>query len=121
MKTHTLEGEAIIDHIAARTDDVEFLHNAKLFAGNHHERWDGRGYPRGLAETDIPFQGRVMAIADVYDALVSERPYKKAFPPEKAVEIIMESAGRQFDPLIANVFYEVRDKFEQVSKYNGGA
>jgi len=114
MKTHTLEGEHAIDQIASRTDDVEFLFNAKLFAGNHHERWDGRGYPRGLKETDIPFQGRVMAIADVYDALVSERPYKKPFPPDKAVEIIMENAGSQFDPFIADVFYHVRDKFEEV-------
>ena len=114
MKTHTTEGEHAIDQIASRTDDVEFLYNAKLFAGNHHERWDGRGYPRGLKETDIPFQGRVMAIADVYDALVSERPYKQPFSPEKAVEIIMENAGTQFDPLIADVFYKVRDKFEAV-------
>jgi len=114
MKTHTIEGEIAIGKIASRTDDVEFLHNAKLFAGSHHERWDGGGYPRGLKEADIPFQGRVMAIADVYDALVSERPYKKPFTPDKAVEIIMENAGLQFDPLIADIFYKVRDKFGAV-------
>jgi len=114
MKTHTMEGESAIESIASRTDDVEFLENAKLFAGSHHERWDGKGYPRGLKETDIPIQGRVMAFADVYDALVSERPYKKPFTPDKAVEIIMEGAGSQFDPFIADVFYKVRDKFEAV-------
>ena len=114
MKTHTLEGERAIDQIASRTDDVEFLRNAKLFAGCHHERWDGKGYPRGLAGKEIPIQGRFMAIADVYDALVSERPYKKPFPPEEAVRIIMENAGAQFDPKIAEVFFEVKDQFEAV-------
>jgi len=114
MKTHTVEGERILDKIASRTVDVDFLHNAKLFAGSHHERWDGKGYPRGLAGTGVPIQGRVMAIADVYDALVSERPYKKAFPTESAVQIIMDNAGTQFDPLIAGVFYEVEQKFEAI-------
>ena len=114
MKTHTTEGESAIAQIASRTDDVEFLYNAKQFAGNHHERWDGNGYPRGLSGTSIPFQGRVMAIADVYDALVSERPYKKAYSPDKAVEIIMENAGTHFDPLITEAFFKVRDKFEAV-------
>jgi len=116
MKTHTTEGEESIDHIASRTDDIEFLRNAKLFAGNHHERWDGKGYPRGLKGTDIPIQGRLMAIADVYDALVSERPYKSAFTSEEAVKIIMENAGTQFDPLVAEVFYETREQFNDVKE-----
>ncbi|MCL2096188.1 MAG: response regulator [Oscillospiraceae bacterium] len=120
MKTHATEGERIINQIASRTDNKEFLNNAKLFAGYHHERWDGKGYPRGVSGTDIPFQGRVMAIVDVYDALVSKRPYKKPFSPEEAVGIIMEGSGGQFDPSIAGVFYEVRDEFAAVSKYNGG-
>jgi putative two-component system response regulator len=114
MKTHTTEGELAINQIASRTNDVEFLNNAKLFAGSHHERWDGRGYPRGLKEKEIPIQGRLMAIADVYDALVSERPYKKPFTPQEAVNIIMENAGTQFDPLVAGAFYEVRKQFEAV-------
>jgi len=116
MQTHTTEGEQAIDQIASRTDDVEFLRNAKLFAGNHHERWDGKGYPRKLAGTDIPLQGRLMAIADVYDALVSERPYKKPFAPEEAVRMIMENSGTQFDPSIAGVFYEVREQFAAILK-----
>ena len=114
MKTHTAEGERIIDQIVSQAEDVMFLRNAKLFAGYHHEHWDGKGYHRGLAGEDIPLQGRLMAIADVYDALVSERPYKKAFTADEAVEIIMESSGRLFDPTIAEVFYGVRDKFEVV-------
>ncbi|MCL2694407.1 MAG: HD domain-containing protein, partial [Oscillospiraceae bacterium] len=114
MKKHSKEGEFIIDKIVSRTDDVEFLRNAKLFAGTHHERWDGKGYPYGLEKTKIPLQGRIMAIADVYDALVSERPYKKAFPPAEAVKIILEGSGAQFDPEITEVFNEVRDKFEAV-------
>jgi len=116
MKTHTTEGEKAIEHIARRTDDDEFLINAKLFAGSHHERWDGKGYPRGLLGVDIPIQGRLMSVVDVYDALVSERPYKKAFEPEEAVRIIMENSGLQFDPLVAETFYEVRGKFEEVNR-----
>ena len=111
MKTHSFEGEKIIDHMMSRTDNGGFLQNAKLFAGYHHERWDGTGYPHRLKETEIPLQGRIMAIVDVYDALVSSRPYKKPFPEEEAVRIIMENAGKQFDPYIAKVFYEVRDEF----------
>jgi len=111
MKTHAIEGERAIDKIASRTYDVEFLKNARLFAGNHHERWDGTGYPRGLKGTDIPLQGRLMAIVDVYDALMSERPYKKPFTEENTVRIIMEGAGNHFDPIVADVFFEVRDRF----------
>ncbi|MCL2029141.1 MAG: response regulator [Deltaproteobacteria bacterium] len=114
FKTHAVEGERIIDLIASRAGDKTFLRYAKLFAGYHHERWDGTGYPHGLAGTDIPFQGRIMAFADVYDALTSVRPYKKAFTHEEAVKIIMENSGTQFDPLIAKVFYTVRDQFKAV-------
>ncbi|MDR0442255.1 MAG: response regulator [Treponema sp.] len=114
MKTHAAEGERIIDEIIARTGEGEFLRNAKLFAGSHHERWDGKGYPHGKKETEIPLQGRIMAIVDVYDALVSERPYKKAFTHEDAVKIIMENAGTQYDPKIAEVFHEVNDLFTAV-------
>ena len=104
MKTHALEGARIIDQAIKRTGDAEFLHIAKLFAAYHHERWDGSGYPYGLKGTEIALQGRVMAVIDVYDALVSERPYKKAFTHEEAVRIIMEDSGKHFDPLIADVF-----------------
>jgi len=114
MKTHAAEGERIIDQIVSRTENVEFLHNARLFASTHHERWDGKGYPRGLAGTGIPLQGRVMAIVDVYDALVSKRPYKQAFTHEEAVKIIMEGSGTQFDPDLANLFFKTKDQFRAV-------
>jgi len=117
MKTHAAEGERVIDQIVSRTeDDGEFLRSAKLFAGCHHERWDGKGYPNGLAGGEIPLQGRVMAFADVYDALISERPYKKAFTHDEALNIIMDGAGTQFDPNIAEVLYEVRDQFEAIGR-----
>jgi len=114
MKTHAQEGERIIDKIIAQTGEGEFLRNARLFAGSHHERWDGKGYPNGLKGEEIPLQGRIMAIVDVYDALVSERPYKKAFTDEEAVQIIMENAGTHYDPKVADVFFNARDLFKAV-------
>jgi len=107
MKTHAIEGERIIDDIIAEGGDEDFLHKAKIFAGNHHERWDGTGYPRGLKGENIPLQGRVLAIADVYEALVSDRPYRSAFTHDKALEIISESKGSHFDPQIVDVFLEI--------------
>ena len=114
MKTHTVEGVRIIDQIVSRTGNIEFLQNAKLFAGYHHERWDGRGYPNGISGAEIPLQGRIMAFADVYDALISERPYKKPFTADEAVNLIMENKGTQFDPYIAEVFHDARTQFESV-------
>jgi len=112
MKTHAVSGEKIIEQTIQRTGDAEFLRNAKLFAAYHHEKWNGSGYPYGLSGTDIPLHGRIMAVIDVYDALVSDRPYKKAFSHEKAVSIIMEDAGTHFDPSIAEVFNKINDKIE---------
>ncbi|MCL2759084.1 MAG: HD domain-containing protein [Treponema sp.] len=113
IKTHAIKGEHIIEKILSKTDKNEdFLHYAKLFAGNHHELWNGRGYPRGLGKTDIPIQGRMMAILDVFDALVSQRPYKTPFTAEEAFKIIMDGAGEQFDPLIVEVFLEINEKFK---------
>jgi putative two-component system response regulator len=107
MKTHSLEGAQIIDKAIARTGNKEFLLYAKVIAISHHERWDGGGYPNGTKKTEIPLLGRVMAIVDVYDALVSERPYKKALSHEKAIEIIKEGAGFHFDPLIVEIFVSI--------------
>jgi putative two-component system response regulator len=115
MKTHSSEGQRIIDQMIERTGDETFLFHAKFFAGYHHERWNGTGYHHGLAGENIPLQGRIMAIADVYDALVSERPYKKAFTHEEAVGIIMADSGKQFDPKIAEVFFRVKDKFKSMT------
>jgi len=114
MKTHTIEGENIIQDIINESGDGYFLQHAKLFAGFHHERWDGTGYPRGLKGMDIPLQGRVMAIVDVYDALVSDRPYKKAFTHERAMEIIKEGNDSHFDPRIVDVFLECENEVKMV-------
>ena len=112
MKSHPSEGERIIDQIVTHAGESEaFLHHAKQFAGYHHERWDGTGYPHGLEEMNIPLQGRLMAFADVYDALVSARPYKKPFSHEEAVNIIMNGRGSQFDPQITDVFFSVENEF----------
>ncbi|MCL2253231.1 MAG: response regulator [Lachnospiraceae bacterium] len=120
MKTHVKKGVEIINMMASRVEDDDFLKNAASFVGYHHERWDGTGYPYGLSGTEIPLQGRIMAIADVYDALVSVRPYKNPFSDEKAVQIIMEGSGKHFDPIIADVFYEIRDEYRAVKlSYSG--
>ena len=116
MKTHTSEGEKIIDSIISESGDESFFHNARLFAGAHHERRDGTGYPCGLKGAEIPLQGRIMAVVDVYDALVSDRPYKNAYPHEQAVEIIRESSGSHFDPKIADTFLAVHDSFAEVNR-----
>ena len=114
IKDHAAAGEGIILDIMNNVGDVVFLQNAKLFAGCHHERWDGTGYPRGLKGEDIPLQGRIMAIADAYDALVSERPYKPAYSHEKALRIIVENRGKQFDPKIVDAFLAASEKFAEV-------
>jgi putative two-component system response regulator len=104
MKKHAAFGVQIIERIEASTSVSDFLKYAKIFAGTHHEKWDGSGYPHGLAGENIPLQGRIMALADVYDALVSERPYKKAFSHAEAVKIIEEGKGTQFDPALTEIF-----------------
>jgi len=117
IKSHTTEGEKIIDKMIKQTGEEEFLNNAKLYAKYHHERWDGKGYPHGLKGTDIPLHGRIMAIVDAYDALVSKRPYKKAYTDEEAVNIISKDSCKQFDPKIVEVFLGVQDKFKEVRDF----
>jgi len=112
VKTHCIKGELIIDYIVSKTREDDFLLHAKKFAGSHHEKWNGTGYPRGLKGEEIPLEGRLMAIADVYDALVSERPYKIPFSHEEAVEIINDDSGKYFDPKIVNVFLSVAGAFK---------
>ena len=107
MKTHAAESENIINQLVSRAGEMAFCHYAKELAGYHHERWDGKGYPRGLSKEEIPLLARMMAIVDVYDALTSERPYKKGISHRRSVEIIMEGAGTHFDPYIADLFYKV--------------
>ena len=111
MRGHAALGVRIIERIEAETSDSDFLKYAKIFAWTHHEKWDGSGYPTGLAGEDIPLPGRLMAIADVYDALISERPYKTAVSHEEAVRIILEGRGRHFDPVLVDVFERMADRF----------
>jgi putative two-component system response regulator len=111
IKRHPAEGEEIVEKIMSKTKDDGFLRHAKLFAGYHHEKYDGSGYPRGLSGDEIPLQGRLMAVADVYDALVTERPYKAAFSHDAAVEIIRDGSGAHFDPKIVEAFLGVSEDF----------
>ena len=104
MKKHTIFGGQIIKEIQEKTSESEFLNYAYIFAVYHHERWDGLGYPHGIIGEKIPLPARLMAIIDVYDALVSERPYKKAYPHEEAIKIINEGKGSQFDPYLVKIF-----------------
>ncbi|MDR0827924.1 MAG: response regulator [Desulfovibrio sp.] len=113
MKKHTTFGEAVVDKIQLASDESTFLTYSKIMTGMHHEKWDGSGYPYALARHEIPLPGRLMAFADVYDALVSNRPYKKAFTHEEAVKIIADGCGTHFDPAISEVFIAAADHFQQ--------
>ena len=115
MKTHTKKGVEVIEKIANSTDFAGFLEYAKLFAGTHHEKWNGTGYPQGLAGENIPLEGRIMAIADVYDALISARPYKKSFTTEESAQIIIDNTGTHFDPALINSFNKVKDDFAAIA------
>jgi putative two-component system response regulator len=114
IKKHAIFGEEVIEKIKKRTPEQAFLEHAGIFAGTHHEKWDGSGYPRGLKGEDIPLQGRLMAIADVYDALVSDRPYKKAFTHEEATNIISEGKGTHFEPGLVDAFLKISDEFNEI-------
>jgi putative two-component system response regulator len=117
MKKHAAIGEAAIEGIMKTTSENDFLYHAKIFAGTHHEKWDGSGYPRGLKNTLIPLQGRLMAIADVYDALIAARPYKKPLSTEEAERIILESREKHFDPVLVDLFQELAPQFALIAKH----
>ena len=104
MKNHTTFGKGIIERIESKTKENKFLEHAKLMATYHHEKWDGSGYPYGTKGKDIPLQGRLMAIVDVYDALTNDRPYKRAFSHAEALDIIKKGRGSHFDPMLCDVF-----------------
>ena len=92
------------------------LELAALIARTHHEKWDGTGYPAGLKGEAIPIEGRITCVADVYDALCSDRPYKKAFPLEKCLEIMLSERGTRFDPIVLDAFFRRLDDVEQIRK-----
>ena len=113
MKHHAAEGARVIHEILLNTDDESFRKVAENVAHYHHERFDGSGYPEGLSGENIPLEARIMAIADVYDALVSKRVYKEAFGFEKADSIIMEGMGTQFDPGLKSAYEHARPRLEE--------
>ena len=104
MKRHSAYGAEIIEKTLRVIEEEDYYNVAKNIARHHHERWDGKGYPDGLKGGEIPLEARIMALADVYDALVSKRVYKEAFSKEKACEILREGAGTQFDPDLTRLF-----------------
>ena len=112
MKTHTSEGARVLHEILADTDDEEYRQIAENVAHYHHERVDGSGYPDGLRGDEIPLEARIMAIADVYDALVSKRVYKESYSFEKADRIILDGMGTQFDPQLEKYYEAARPKLE---------
>jgi putative two-component system response regulator len=117
MKNHAAIGEKAIEGIMKTNSDNDFLYHAKIFAGTHHEKWDGSGYPRGLKNSIIPLQGRLMAIADVYDALIAVRPYKRPLSPREAERIIIEGREKHFDPVLVELFQDLTAQFARIAEH----
>ena len=115
MKKHTTYGRDAIKLAERGLGTTSFLRFASEIAYTHHEKWDGSGYPQGLSGENIPVSGRLMALADVYDALISKRVYKAPFPHTKAVEIIKEGKGKHFDPDIVDAFLKIESKFQKTA------
>ena len=120
MKTHTIEGAHVIEHAMKMVseEDSPYLKEADNLAMYHHEKWNGSGYPVGLKGEEIPLSARIMAVADVFDALVSKRSYKDGLSYEKAMEIIEAGSGSHFDPAIVHAFAEAGDKVREVMNAN---
>ena len=118
MKTHAQLGyEALVKAEQAFNLKTKpnFLEHARDIAHTHHEKWNGKGYPRGLAGEDIPLSGRIMAVADVYDALICKRVYKPAFSHEKALAIISQDSGAHFDPTVVDAFLAIEGEFRRIA------
>ena len=126
MKSHTTAGKEIIEEAIQLVPDSGYLSEARNLAAYHHEKWDGSGYPNGIAGEEIPLSARIMAVADVFDALVSKRSYKKPFTFEEAMKIITEGSGKHFDPLVVDAFVGagesvrlVESEFNQMADESG--
>lgn len=129
MKTHTRIGGEAIRHALNKARDIHkgdrnptgasalaFLETASMIATSHHEHWDGKGYPDGLAGTDIPLAARIMSVADVYDALTNARVYKPAVDSSQAIQYILDHSGSQFDPVVTEVFSRVCGEFVEITR-----
>ncbi len=119
MQAHTTYGREIIDKVIELVPESDYLQEAKNLAYYHHEKWNGKGYPTGIAGENIPLSARIMAVADVFDALVSKRSYKEPFSFEQAQNIIREGAGSHFDPLVADAFLKAEDDAKQIAEHFG--
>jgi len=115
MKKHTIYGRDALASAESRLGSSSFLGVARLLTESHHEKWDGSGYPYGLKGGDIPIPGRLMALADVYDALISKRVYKEPFSHETAIAIICEGKGKHFDPDIVDAFLACEQVFREIA------
>lgn len=116
MQEHTLVAGACLREIEQRLGASNFLQTAREIALHHHERWDGNGYPTGLAGAEIPLSARIVTVADVYDALSSKRVYKEAFPHEECVRLIREGSGTQFDPELVQIFLSIEAEFAEIAR-----
>lgn len=114
MKLHTVYGKEVIEKAKKASSDISYLNEAENLATYHHEKWNGKGYPTGLSGEEIPLSARIMAVADVFDALVSKRSYKDPFPFEKAMDIIREGSGSHFDPKVADAFIHAEEEVRKV-------
>ncbi len=120
MKTHTTLGASVLEFSEKLlAEPIPFFIHAKELTRSHHERWDGKGYPDGLSGTAIPLSARLMAVADVYDALSARRVYKAPFPPEKTLQIMREGRGTQFDPQITDIFFQSYDDIHEIAAHWG--
>ena len=119
IKKHASGGGEIAKQILSDISSEEYVKFAIDIITYHHERWDGKGYPSGLKGEEIPLSARMMAIADVFDALISKRCYKEAMSPEEAFKIIEEESGTHFDPQLVAVFLENKESYKQIAKHNG--
>ena len=119
MKTHAPKSGEMVTILLEGVEEAHFVEVAYNVARYHHERWDGKGYPNGLAGSMIPLEARIMAVADVYDALSSKRCYKEKMPPDAAAKIMCEGMGTQFDPSLYPVFLASRRKLEEYYRENG--
>ena len=114
IKSHADSGGRIIEETFGHLGDEAYTKMAYQVARYHHERWNGKGYPEGLKRREIPLAARIMAIADVFDALSEKRCYREAMPLDKCFDIIFEGSGQDFDPVLTEIFLDIRDKVEQV-------
>lgn len=114
VKRHSALGGDALKAVETKIEGQSFLSLGKEIAYYHHEKWDGTGYPKGLQAEQIPLSARIVALADVYDALTSKRVYKEAFSHDKAIAIIAEDRGRHFDPDVVDAFLALEDDFRSI-------